>query len=114
MLILKNIRRNNPETDTPKKIAVKFCGHCSPRMDMMSFMQQLQQSMPDFEFCFYSREPDGDILLLLNACHAECCSQPPFDGPVMIVSPDRVDGWPTERDQLSERVQQGLRDKAAG
>jgi len=74
------------------KVAVKFCGHCAPYMDMWELSEQLQAALRDAEFIYYAmdRSP-ADILLILNACRVGCATRPPFDGKVIVVTPDEVD-----------------------
>lgn len=63
-----------------RKIAVKFCGHCNPQLDMVEVFEVLRSRLPEMEFCFFSQDTDADTLLILNACSAACASPPPFAG----------------------------------
>ncbi len=94
------------------KIGVKFCGHCAPRMDMMELYEMLRTRAPEMEFCYFASNPDADVLLILNACQAECASRPDFSGPVAVVTPDSINRWPVPRDQLCEQLVTWLRTAA--
>ncbi len=55
------------------------------------------------EFLFHARDPNvGDVLLILNACTVACCSIPVFPGPVVNLSPTKIDQLPiiNKEDQL--------------
>lgn len=89
-------------------MGVKFCGHCAPRMDMMEFFEELQGWAREVDFRYFSADEPVDVLLILNACQVECASRPPFPGPVVVVSPDTVNHWPTARERLSQQTICGL------
>lgn len=86
------------------KIGVKFCGHCAPRRDMVEVYAILRDRAPHLTFCYFVSDPEVDLLLVLNACEAECASRPTFDGPVIVVSPTMVDHWSVTPDQLPDRI----------
>ena len=86
------------------KVGVKFCGHCAPRMDMAELCKTLRARAPELVFGYYAKDPAVDVLLILNACPAECASRPDFQGPVILVSPDTVDHWPTPPEQLCSSI----------
>ena len=87
------------------KVSVKFCGHCAPRMDMWDLYEGLQKACAQIpggiQFVFYMNDPDGDILLVLNACQAACASFGPFDGKVIRVSPGQIDHWPVPEEEMT-------------
>lgn len=91
-----------------QRVGVKFCGHCAPVMDMMSLLHLLQSSLPGIEFSFYVREQGQDLLLVMHACDAQCALVPEFDGPVIQVSPYRIDNWTYPEDEfvktLAEKI----------
>lgn len=87
------------------KIAVKFCGHCAPHMDMWEFSRQLQASLRGTEFSYLSAgETNADILLVLNACQVGCADIPSFSGTVIMVTPGEVDYWPVPPEGLLSEV----------
>ncbi len=74
------------------KVSIKFCGHCAPHMDMWELSKQLQAALSDVEFSYYAMDPSpADVLLILNACRVGCATRPPFEGRVILVTPDEVD-----------------------
>lgn len=87
-----------------KRVAVKLCGHCSPRRDMMELAEELKGSAEDLTFTYYSRCPEADILLILNTCEAACAERPDFSGPVVTVTPETVDHWPVKSDFLAAAI----------
>ncbi len=95
------------------KVAAKLCGHCNPRRDMVEVFRSLEGAAPDMEFSFYSRDPEADILLILNACHVECAEVPRFEGPVIIVSDSTVDHWPVADGDLSQAILARIREVSA-
>lgn len=93
-----------------KTVAIKLCGHCSPRRDMMELAVELKGSAEEVSFEYYSEcHCDADILLILNACESACAERPPFDGPVIIVTPETVDRWPVENRLLADTVLRRIR-----
>ena len=69
-----------------KRVAVKFCGHCNPQMEMTKVYQCLCKLLPEIGFVYYAQQPEADLLLVLNACASACVSLPPFHGPVLVFS----------------------------
>ncbi len=90
------------------KVGVKFCGHCSPRMDMTELFDELQKRAPEIKFVYYMLDTRIDILLVMHACQVECASIPQFSGPVVNVSPSSINRWPVEESVLCESVYQTL------
>lgn len=93
------------------KIGVKFCGHCNPCLDIWELYRQLLKFMPDVEFVFFLNDQDVDILLILNACYAACCSRPVFSGPVVSVSPGQIDDLTVPEGHMLEALRDKLRSK---
>lgn len=75
----------------------------------MKLYEELQVLAPQWSFCYFARDPDVDLLLLLNACGAECVSLPAFQGPVVTASPYTVDHWPVSPPQLAAEIVQHIR-----
>lgn len=86
------------------KVALKFCGHCSPRRDMAILAEELMAAAEEISFVFFSRDPSADVLIILNACEAACAAQPPFPGPVIIITPETVNRWPLNGNGLAEEI----------
>lgn len=86
------------------RVGVKFCGHCAPRMDMVQLCEALRLQAPELGFHYFVQDPEADVLLILNACQAECASRPTFQGPVIWVSPGTVDHWPTPPEELCSSI----------
>lgn len=95
-------------------VGVKFCGHCAPRRDMTEVYAALRAQAPELLFCCWAEKAAADALLILNACRSECASRPAFLGPVVVVSPEAVDHWPTPPDQLCPAILQRLRAALSG
>lgn len=87
---------------------MKFCGHCAPRMDMMELLEELKAELPETEFCYYEPLQPADVLLVLNACQAECATVPAFSGPVLHISPNSVDHWITPPELLCSEIRARL------
>lgn len=85
-------------------IAVKYCGHCKPWLNMVQFVQAVAQAAPEWKFAAWDGERPADILLVLNACPAGCAKIPPFGGPAMVVTPNSVDCWPVSPEELLSAV----------
>ena len=70
------------------KIALKFCGHCRPNMDMPRIASLLNQEHPEIEFVTMLQDiSDCPVLLRLNACSVGCSSIPEdYDGKVISIS----------------------------
>lgn len=86
------------------KIGIKFCGHCAPRTDMMGEYRKLCEAAPGWEFTYYMKDKEVDVLLVLNACQAQCAGVPKFAGPVVIAAPDSVDHWPVGKEDLIRAI----------
>ncbi len=95
-------------TKSRMKIAIKLCGHCNMRFDMTEIVDHLKKTFPEVEFSYYSRDPDADLLLILNACPAGCAKVPDYKGTIGIFSvgyeanhllqlkhnlTDQIEGW---------------------
>ncbi len=87
-----------------KKIGIKFCGHCSPRKDMMELAKELAAASETLTFVYYSQDTDVDGLLVLNACEAACAGIPDHPGPVILVTPQTVDHWPVKEEDLADYI----------
>ncbi len=102
--------------DKKLRVGLKLCGHCSPRMDMADFAERLEDEGEEIEYIYYSRlnemmhdaQKQIDILLILNACESACAERPQFAGPVIIVTPETVDHWPVNKNELRSRVKEKL------
>ena len=66
------------------EVAVKFCGHCNPQLDMVEVYQLLRNRLPQIVFHYYAENPQAGILLVLNACSAACASPPPTHQGVLL------------------------------
>jgi len=86
------------------KIGVKFCGHCNAHMDMKQLLDQLRVRLPREEFCYFSQEPDVDVLLIMHACPVECADVSGFSGRIVHVSPYGVNHWPVPHDRLLDET----------
>lgn len=86
------------------KVTVKFCGHCSPRMDMWDLFTKLKKECERFSetirFVFYMNDTEGDVLLIMCACQAACAETAPFDGRVIRVCPGQIDYWPVPEEEM--------------
>ena len=78
---------------------------------MMELFTDLRARAPEITFCFFVSDANVDVLLILNACQAECASRPDFQGPVITVSPNAVDHWPTPPEQLCDAVLRRVREQ---
>lgn len=96
------------------RVGVKFCGHCKMQRDMTALYAELRTALPDIDFGYVSVIGQMDLLLILNACPAACADHPPFDGPVMVVSPVAIDGWQIEPEHLLEELERRLRNAETG
>lgn len=96
---------------TELKVAVKFCGHCNPQMDMFELYRALLGKCEKTEFCFFSQDSCADLLLVLNACSSQCAACPPFSGQTVIVSPEEIDHWPVSSEHLLSAIQKTIEGK---
>lgn len=68
--------------------------------------------MEDIDVEYYIHQPDGDVLVVLNACPAVCAAVPPFEGPIIIAGSHYVQDRPVDEDDalkvLKEEVMQAL------
>ena len=92
-----------------KKVGLKLCGHCSPRADMVALEEALKQEADDMDFVYYLQDALVQSLLILNACESACAKHPPFDGPVIVVTPETVDCWPVDSGQMTAEILKRLR-----
>lgn len=83
-------------------------------MDMTVLYAMLRAQAPEMEFYFFTSHPDVDMLLILNACQAECASRPDFQGPTAVVSPESINHWPVPSQQLCEQLLLWLRTGSIG
>ena len=86
------------------RIGIKFCGHCSPRRDMAYIADMLMKKGVNHEFVYFAEDTRVDILLVLNACESACAAIPPFEGKIIIATPETVDYVPVERENLMESI----------
>jgi hypothetical protein len=96
------------------RVGVKFCGHCKMQRDMTEVYEALRTALPDIEFGYAAAIGRMDLLLVLNACPVACADHPPFDGPVMVVSPVSIDGWQIDPEHLLEELERRLTDAETG
>ena len=104
----------SPKNKDRLKIAVKLCGHCNPRTDMMETAAQLKKRAQEgegLEFVFWAADKDADLLLILSACESACAERPDFDGPVIVATPETVDHWPVKEEDLCERIMEKINSK---
>jgi len=91
------------------KVGIKYCGHCQPQMDTKELYEQLLLQMKDAEFFYFALNENVDILLILNACQVGCASRPKFHGRTIIVTPNEVDYWPVEKQDIVRKVIEKIR-----
>ena len=77
------------------RVGVKFCGNCRPHYDAMTLYHALASAMPGFVFAPWARCDAPQIQLVLNSCPVGCATRPAFGGPVVVVTADSVNAWPT-------------------
>lgn len=89
------------------RVGVKFCGHCSPQVDMAEVLKVLAQTDPALEFVGWENS-EYAALLVLNGCSTGCATRPPFAGPVLWVTDVSINGWPIEKSGLCTGILQKL------
>ncbi len=70
----------------------------------MELASELQKKAKNMTFVFFSVESECDILLILNACHVACAARPVFRGPVVVVTPDTINNWHVEEENLIREI----------
>lgn len=63
-----------------KRVGVKFCGHCNPKIGAVRVVQDIQKSLLSVNFVPWTEQKD--ILLIINCCNTACATQPDFSGPI--------------------------------
>lgn len=93
-----------------EEVAVKFCGHCNPQMDMVEVYQLLRERLPQLSFCYYAENPRAGVLLILNACSAACAAVPPHRGFVLSCCAPRTGepGGAQTPEAMAEQIAQAL------
>jgi len=84
-------------------IAVKYCGGCNPRYDRVQFVQDLRESLPEFEFSGTDAF-DPEFALIVCGCPARCVSHGQIAGrwgKFVVASP--------EHEPLTEALRKALR-----
>lgn len=90
------------------RVGVKFCGNCRPHYDAMALYHALERALPGFAFAPWAQCAAPQILLVLNSCPVGCATRPAFGGPVVVVTADSVNAWPTGTDKLPAATQAAL------
>jgi len=89
------------------KVAVKYCGHCNPRLNGLAIVAELRKLLPEIEF-FPSSQGEGDVLLVVSGCPVDCATRPPHRGPVVTVAGYSLNGQPVAEDQLLAAIIEAL------
>jgi hypothetical protein len=80
------------------KVGVKFCGHCNPTSDGPEIVKAAAALSGSLEFVPWE---DGgkELLLIISGCPNDCASMPVFDGPVVHVANNVLNGkqWPADK-----------------
>lgn len=91
-----------------KKVGVKYCGNCNPRIDSRAILRELEEALGGtFEF-MSSGEKDLDGLIIFCGCPCACATPPVYDGPTIRVAGEIVDTKVCDKDRLTAIIQERL------
>ncbi len=86
-----------------RKVGVKYCGHCNPVVEGPLIVAEIQGLSDAFSFVRWD-EPGVNALLILCGCRTGCASRPEFDGPVVTMAGDSLDGRQFSGEQLPKEI----------
>lgn len=77
------------------KVGVKLCGNCNPYVDGPVVIEAVKLIADNIEFVRWDCA-EKDLLLVICGCPVGCVSMPAFDGPVVNVVCNALNGrqWP--------------------
>ena len=86
------------------KVALKYCGHCNPNMDMDVILNNVKKSTPNVSYV--TLENDYDIAFLVNGCNKKCIAT--NEQSSILITPNSVNGQKVKRAQVEKAVLKAL------
>lgn len=81
------------------KVGVKYCGHCNPYSDGPAIIKATEALATGLEFVSWG-DDEKKVLLIISGCLNDCVSKPAFDGPVVHIANNTLNGKQWTADEL--------------
>lgn len=89
-------------------IGYRFCGSCNPHIDTAGLLNRLQKANPENRYVYWE-EGGFDTLLIISGCPRDCTTRPSFDGKIVTVAGQSMDGLYVPESELIDKIIQKLK-----
>ena len=90
---------------TGKRISIKFCGGCNPRIDRGEVAQEVRDALREDGYEVVYNTLDADIVVYLSGCASSCSQRySEKEVPGVIVAGETIDSWPVDERQLAREI----------
>lgn len=94
-----------------RRIGIKFCGGCNPRIDRGQIAQTVKDALAAQGYTVVYNRLDADLIIYLSGCTANCAARcdRAADVPGIIAAGESLDAIATAEDQLVKEILRKVR-----
>ncbi|HMM22556.1 MAG TPA: hypothetical protein PKA10_17675 [Selenomonadales bacterium] len=94
-----------------KRISIKFCGGCNPRIDRGSVAEEIKRYGLENGIEILYNSLDADLIIFLSGCSANCAGHYcKSDKPCVVIAANSIDAIAVREDDLGTQAVKKVRD----
>lgn len=97
---------------TKKRISIKFCGGCNPRINRGRLAQKISAELTALGYeTVYNETTDMDLIICISGCAVSCAQKDcPADTRTVVVAGPTIDLMSVDEEELAGKIMSKVRD----